>query len=193
MAESLKTPAKKNRLEELTPNQKKFAELIVKLGKDRRAEAARLAGYKGDPSVEANRQLKKAKVASYISSLTAKIREQANEKAKEEAKEEAKVGTYVANSKEIDYLPGILLEEYRVQKAIADIAEIMRFKTAVMRGEIKDQFGLDLLVKDRNMAANDLYKMLAVDSEEKKKGTGESLGLLVIEPIYGTPTGDDDE
>ena len=161
---------------------------MVKLGKKREAEAAKLAGYK-TPSVDANRLLKHAKVNERISELTAKIREEATKKAKEEAKN----GTYVANGQEIDYMPGILIEEYRVKKAIADKAEIMRFKTALMRGEIKDQFGLDLTARDRSTAANDLWKMLDIEDDAKKKDAGQSLGVLVLEPTYGAPAGDEDE
>ena len=191
MAERLETPAKKKRKprnDELQEMQEKFCEYVVKLGKKRKAEAAKLAGYK-TPSVDANRMLKLAKVNERISELTAKIREEATKKAKEEAKN----GTYVANGQEIDYMPGILIEEYRVEKAIADKAEIMRFKTALMRGEIKDQFGLDLTARDRSTAANDLWKMLDIEDDTKKKDAGQSLGVLVLEPTYGAPTGDEDE
>ncbi len=191
MAERLETPAKKKRKprnDELQEMQEKFCEYIVKLGKKRKAEAAKLAGYK-TPSVDANRLLKLAKVNERISELTAKIREEATKKAKEEAKN----GTYVANGQEIDYMPGILIEEYRVEKAIADKAEIMRFKTALMRGEIKDQFGLDLTARDRSTAANDLWKMLDIEDDAKKKDVGQGLGVLVIEPVYGAPAGDEDE
>lgn len=191
MAERQETPAKKKRKprnDELQEMQEKFCEYIVKLGKKRKAEAAKLAGYK-TPSVDANRLLKLAKVNARISELTAKIREEATKKAKEEAKN----GTYVANGQEIDYMPGILIEEYRVEKAIADKAEIMRFKTALMRGEIKDQFGLDLTARDRSTAANDLWKMLDIEDDAKKKDVGQGLGVLVIEPVYGAPAGDEDE
>ena len=191
MAERLETPAKHKRTprnDELQEMQEKFCEYIVKLGKKRKAEAAKLAGYK-TPSVDANRLLKLAKVNDRISELTAKIREEATKKAKEEAKN----GTYVANGQEIDYMPGILIEEYRVEKAIADKAEIMRFKTALMRGEIKDQFGLDLTARDRSTAANDLWKMLDIEDDAKKKDVGQGLGVLVIEPVYGAPAGDEDE
>lgn len=191
MAERLETPAKKKRKprnDELQEMQEKFCEYVVKLGKKRKAEAAKLAGYK-TPSVDANRLLKLAKVNERISELTAKIREEATKKAKEEAKN----GTYVANGQEIDYMPGILIEEYRVEKAIADKAEIMRFKTALMRGEIKDQFGLDLTARDRSTAANDLWKMLDIEDDAKKKDVGQGLGVLVIESVYGAPAGDEDE
>ena len=192
MAERQETPAKKKRTprnDELQDMQEKFCEYIVKLGKKRKAEAAKLAGYK-TPSVDANRLLKLTKVNARISELTAKVHEEATKKAKEEAKN----GTFVANGQEIDYMPGILIEEYRVKKAIADKAEIMRFKTALMRGEIKDQFGLDLTARDRSTAANDLWKMLDIEDDTKKKDAGQGLGMLVIEPVYGAPpAGDEDE
>ena len=96
MAERQETPAKKKRKprnDELQEMQEKFCEYIVKLGKKRKAEAAKLAGYK-TPSVDANRLLKLTKVNARISELTAKIREEATKKAKEDAKN----GTYVAIS-----------------------------------------------------------------------------------------------
>lgn len=192
MAERQETPAKKKRNprnDELQDMQEKFCEYIIKLGKKRKAEAAKLAGYK-TPSVDANRLLKLDKVNKRISELTAKVYEEATKKAKEEAKN----GTYVANGQEIDYMPGILIEELRVQKPIADKAEIMRFKTAIIRGEIKDQFGLDLTARDRSTAANDLWKMLDIEDTANNKATGNSLGPLVIEPVYGAPpAGDEDE
>lgn len=192
MTDTSKIPAKKKRKprnDELTDMQEKFCEYLVQLGKKKKAEAARLAGYE-TPSVDANRLLKLDKVNERISQLTAKLREEAANKAKEEAKN----GTFVANGAEIDYMPGILLEEYRVTKAIADKAEIMRFKTALMRGEIKDQFGLDPMLKDRSTAANDLWKMLDIEDTANNKATGDSLGPLVIEPVYGAPpAGDEDE
>lgn len=192
MAERQETPAKKKkrnpRNDELQDMQEKFCEYIIKLGKKRKAEAAKLAGYK-TPSVDANRLLKLDKVNKRISELTAKVYEEATKKAKEEAKN----GTFVANGQGIDYMPGILIEELRVQKPIADKAEIMRFKTALIRGEIKDQFGLDLTARDRSTAANDLWKMLDIEDDAKKKDVGQGLGVLVIEPVYGAPAGDEDE
>ena len=41
---------------------------------------------------------------------------------------------------------------------IADIAEIMQYLTAVMRGEVKDQFDLDPSLAERTKAAQELLK-----------------------------------
>lgn len=41
---------------------------------------------------------------------------------------------------------------------IADIAEIMQYLTAVMRGEVKDQFDLDPSLTERTKAAQELLK-----------------------------------
>lgn len=46
-----------------------------------------------------------------------------------------------------------------IEKAkIADANEVIRFYTAVMRGEIKDQFGLDASLADRLKAGDSLMK-----------------------------------
>lgn len=44
---------------------------------------------------------------------------------------------------------------------VADSNEILKFYTAVMRGEVKDQFGLDSSLTDRLKAADSLAKRLA--------------------------------
>lgn len=55
------------------------------------------------------------------------------------------------------------------EKRIADADEVMRFFTSVMRGEIKDQFGLDPSLKDRTDAAKELAKR-TVDRQQKDVG-----------------------
>lgn len=54
-------------------------------------------------------------------------------------------------------------------KRIADADEVMRFFTSVMRGEVKDQFGLDPSLKDRTDAAKELAKR-TVDIAKKQAG-----------------------
>lgn len=54
-------------------------------------------------------------------------------------------------------------------KRIADADEVMRFFTSVMRGEVKDQFGLDPSLKDRTDAAKELAKR-TVDLSKKQSG-----------------------
>lgn len=44
---------------------------------------------------------------------------------------------------------------------VADTNEVLRFYSAVMRGEIRDQFGLDPSLADRIKAADSLAKRLA--------------------------------
>lgn len=48
------------------------------------------------------------------------------------------------------------------EKRIADADEVMRFYTAVMRGEVKDQFGLDVAVSDKIKAGVELMKRFAI-------------------------------
>lgn len=51
------------------------------------------------------------------------------------------------------------------QKTIADGEEIMQYFTSVMRGEVKDQFGLDAPLSERTAAARELAKRI-VDIEQ---------------------------
>lgn len=53
------------------------------------------------------------------------------------------------------------------EKLIADSDEVMKFFTASMRGNVKDQFGLDPSLSDRLSAARELAKR-TVDIESKK-------------------------
>lgn len=63
------------------------------------------------------------------------------------------------------------LEEME-KNAIADATEIMSYFTNVMRGEIKDQFGLDAPLSERTSAAKELAKRIidvpAKASEEER-------------------------
>lgn len=56
------------------------------------------------------------------------------------------------------------LEMLKTQ-AIADADEIMQYFTKVMRGEVKDQFGLDAPLSERTAAARELAKRI-VDVED---------------------------
>ena len=51
------------------------------------------------------------------------------------------------------------------KQSIADADEIMQYFTAVMRGEVKDQFGLDAPLSERTAAARELAKRI-VDIEK---------------------------
>lgn len=59
--------------------------------------------------------------------------------------------------------------QYRLEQlkkeTIADADEILQYLTSVMRGEIKDQFGLDAPLSERTSAAKELAKRV-IDAEE---------------------------
>jgi phage terminase small subunit len=56
------------------------------------------------------------------------------------------------------------LEELR-KETIADADEILQYFTRVMRGEVKDQFGLDAPLSERTSAAKELAKRV-IDVEK---------------------------
>lgn len=60
---------------------------------------------------------------------------------------------------------------------VADSNEILKFYTAVMRGEVKDQFGLDSSLTDRLKAADSLAKRLA--AAELKPNVGDAIRVVV--------------
>ena len=53
-------------------------------------------------------------------------------------------------------------------EAIADATEVMQYLTSVMRGEVKDQFGLDAPLSERTKAAQELAKR-TIDVETRMK------------------------
>ena len=55
------------------------------------------------------------------------------------------------------------------RKAIMDAQEVMELYSAIARGEVKDQFGLDASLADRIKAMNELAKR-TVDIENRMKG-----------------------
>ena len=61
---------------------------------------------------------------------------------------------------------------------VADADEVIEFYTAVMRGEVKDQFGLEASLSDRLKAGDSLMKRYAA-AADRNKGAMEKLdGLL---------------
>ena len=56
---------------------------------------------------------------------------------------------------------------------IGTLKEIQEFRTRVLRGEEKDQFGLDASLADRQKAANDLEKALRIKQEQDEKKAAE--------------------
>lgn len=54
------------------------------------------------------------------------------------------------------------------KKLVADADEVLRFFSAVMRGEVKDQFGLDASLSDRLKAGDSLMKRYAAALPNEK-------------------------
>lgn len=101
--------------------------------------------------------------------------------------EAAKVAGYVRGTNQsYDSLGRGILERPNVQaeikkimrklekESIASAEEVMNFFTAVMRGEVPDQFGLDASLADRTKAAQELAKR-TVDIENRERGKADSL------------------
>lgn len=61
---------------------------------------------------------------------------------------------------------------------IASAAEIMQYLTAVMRGEVKDQFGLDAPLAERTKAAVELAKRKVDISQNTDTG-----GIVIVNNI----------
>lgn len=70
-------------------------------------------------------------------------------------------------------------------KQIATIDEVMQFYTSIMRGEEKDQFGLDASLTDRIKAGQELVKRLTVadgSGDDQIKNNMTALAELINNP-----------
>ena len=86
-----------------------------------------------------------------------------------------------ANLTKVDISAYIAERMAEIDKArIAAADEVIRFYTSVMRGEIKDQFGLDASLADRLKAGDSLMKRYAA-AADKNKSTIEKLDNLLRE------------
>lgn len=146
---------------ELNERQKKFADYVIKLGRSRAREAAEIAGYSKKTASVQANQLLK------------------NLKIKDYIKERIKTAAEPKERAEAD------------RKLVADGDEVLQFLTATMRGEVKDQFGLDAQLKDRLAAAKELQRI--IDVAKKTDDGGSEGGALIIQPVYGAPEDEDDE
>lgn len=63
---------------------------------------------------------------------------------------------------------------------VANSNEILKFYTAVMRGEVKDQFGMDASLSDRLKAGDSLMKRYAAASD-RNRTTMEKLDSMLKE------------
>lgn len=59
-------------------------------------------------------------------------------------------------------------------EAVANGTEVLEYFTSVMRGEIKDQFGLDASLSERTKAAQELAKR-TVDLENRRAGEADNV------------------
>ena len=60
---------------------------------------------------------------------------------------------------------------------VADANEVLQFYSAVMRGEVKDQFGIDASLSDRLKAADSLAKRLA--AAERKPDAEDAVRVII--------------
>lgn len=74
---------------------------------------------------------------------------------------------------------GRIMEEIK-QENIATATEVMTYLTSVMRGEVKDQFGLDAPLSERTKAAQELAKR-TVDIENRKSGEPDQLVAIKLD------------
>ena len=65
--------------------------------------------------------------------------------------------------------------EIYASELIADRNEILEYLTAVMRGEVKDQFGLDAPLAERTSAAKELKKIFIDDVEKGKSAQAQQV------------------
>ena len=65
------------------------------------------------------------------------------------------------------------LTEAQRSASIASAQDVMEYLTAVMRGEIKDQFGLEAPLAERTKAAQELAKR-TVDIEQRARGVADA-------------------
>ena len=71
-------------------------------------------------------------------------------------------------------------------KRVADANEVIAFYTAVMRGEVKDQFGLDASLSDRLKAGDALMKRYNAIKETESKNTFNE-GMQALADLINNP------
>lgn len=70
--------------------------------------------------------------------------------------------------------------EPKAERRIADADEVLQYLSDVMRGLVKDQFGLDASLQDRTKAAQELMKRYAV-ADMRQQSTMARLDSLFVE------------
>ena len=104
----------------------------------------------------------------------------ATEAAKKSGYSEKTAGDIGAENLRKPNISAYIAERMKKQdaKLIADADEVLRFYSAAMRGEIKDQFGLDASLADRLKAGDSLMKRYAVVADKNKDTMKKLDGLL---------------
>lgn len=64
-------------------------------------------------------------------------------------------------------------------KRIATADEVLKYFTSVMRGEIKDSFGIDASLRDRNDAAKSLAQRFGINAPDKENKKDMELRIKV--------------
>ncbi len=72
------------------------------------------------------------------------------------------------------------LNEKKEKKAIMDAQEVMELFSAIARGEVKDQFGLDATLSDRLKAMNEIAKR-TVDIDNRIKGVPDNSIMIKVD------------
>lgn len=91
-------------------------------------------------------------------------------------KEKAAYQTGAENLRKPQIISYIRERQKQIDDArIADAAEVQRFYSAVLRGEIKDQFGLEVSLDTRMAAGRELMKR-----HERTEGQKQDTGGVVI-------------
>lgn len=69
------------------------------------------------------------------------------------------------------------------KRRVADAKEVLEFYSAVMRGEVKDQFGLDASLTDRLKAGDALMKRYAAGGTKKNETEDDPITRSLKEDI----------
>lgn len=105
---------------------------------------------------------------------------------------EQKIRTYIPKDRSLYLCAMKLLQRPDIQKEywtqmeevrehdVADATEVMMYFTQVMRGEIKDQFGLDASLSDRTQAAKELAKR-TIDMENRMAGKPDAVVSISLD------------
>lgn len=70
------------------------------------------------------------------------------------------------------------MEQFRSAQ-IADTEEVLMYLTKVMRGEEKDQFGLDVAISDRTAAAKELNRRIHEIEDATNREGGKEIHLIL--------------